>query len=63
MQHAHADLAAQLAAALTDLSRARAALYRAEQDVAHWQALYQGALEGKVFYEAAYRDTFKEAYP
>jgi negative regulator of sigma E activity len=61
LEHAHADLSAQLAAALAERDHARAALATAQQQAAHWQELYCGALEGKEFYYSQYCDKCKEA--
>lgn len=61
MEQAHGDMAAQLAAALTELGRARAALSQAQAEVAEWQDAYRGAMEGKAFYEAAFCDKCREA--
>jgi hypothetical protein len=61
MEDAHADLSAQLAAALTQLGQARAQLTQAQAAVTEWQDAYNGAIEGKQFYYEQFCDKCKEA--
>ena len=60
LEAAHGDMAAQLAAALGTVQQLRAQLVQAQATAQEWQDAYNGAVEGKAFYEAAFADKCKE---
>ena len=60
LEQAHGDMAAQLADALGAVQQLRAQLVQAQAAAQDWQDAYNGAVEGKAFYEAAFADKCKE---
>ena len=61
MEQAHSDKAAQLCAAWVEVERLKAQLAQAQATAQEWQDAYNGAVEGKAFYEAAFCDKCREA--
>ena len=66
MEAAHSDMAAQLATmaanlthACAELRRTQAALVQAQAEAREWQDAYNGAVEGKAFYEQLFCDKCK----
>ena len=68
MEAAHSDMADQLATmaanlthACAELRRTQVALVQAQAAAVEWQDAYNGAVEGKAFYEQLFCDKCKEA--
>ena len=61
MEAAHSDMATQLCAAWVEVARLKAQLAQANAAAAEWQDAYNGAVEGKAFYEGLFNDKCKEA--
>ena len=59
MESAHSDMAAQLCAAWVEVAQLKAQLVQAQAAAVEWQDAYNGAVEGKAFYEQAFSDKCK----
>ena len=67
MEAAHSDMAQELATmaanlthACAELRRTQAALVQARTEAQEWQEAYQGAVEGKAFYEGLFSERCKQ---
>jgi len=68
MEAAHSDMAQELATmaanlthACAELRRTQAALVQARTEAQEWQDAYQGAVEGKAFYEGLFEQATRKA--
>jgi hypothetical protein len=61
MEAAHSDMAAQLCAAWVEVAQLKAQLVQAQAAAVEWQDAYNGAVEGKAFYEQAFSEATRKA--
>jgi hypothetical protein len=61
MEQTHSDMAAQLCAAWVEVAQLKAALVQAQATAQEWQDAYNGAVEGKAFYEGLFNEAARKA--